>query len=129
VAEAEGVTLACFSQEDVGVLWLACVTGEPPAQALQRAGWWDPQGPIGTGCRWSNESLALLGNQWPQSVVATRANARRLLALARQWDVAGRALRRLGRVLTAEPVARRRPTPARRHVAVINSQSGKGRAA
>src|SRR5688500_11009925 len=69
-------------------------------ELLRRSGWWDPQGPIGFGCRWSDESLAKLFESWPGpasvprlaaellAVVAKREACERIIVARRRLDAA-----------------------------------------
>ena len=40
-------------------------------RALREAHFWNPAGPFGTGCQWSDETLVQLAQSYPASVVAT----------------------------------------------------------
>jgi hypothetical protein len=111
VAEGEGVTSATFSHDDTRIIWQACdVARDRPLievlrlarSALQEAHHWDPQGPFGTGSRWSNETLAQLADSYPPCVAAVRANARSLLALARRWHAAEELLAQFRAVLAGD---------------------------
>jgi hypothetical protein len=133
VAEAEGVTAATFSHEDLRLTHSAAdVARNLPLinvlklarQALRDARYWNPQGPFGTGSQWSDETLAQLAQSYPVSVTAVRANARHLLSLARRWRMAEDLLAQFRAVLTgaAEPTVafarQQRPpvvTVTRRH--------------
>ena len=135
VAEAQGVTPATFSHEDLRLLWCAAdVARDRPLidvlklarAALRREHFWDPQGPIGTGCMWSDETLSRLSQLYPACVAATRYHARNLVALNRRWRMAERLLADFRAVLLgeAEPAA---PTvlPMRpRTVTVVRRRGG-----
>jgi hypothetical protein len=114
VAEREGVTPSAFGQEDVRLIYAAADVSRDrrlaevlwlARAALRRAHHWDPQGPIGTGCMWSDETLVRLAGMFPASVVATRYHARHLLALSRRWRMAEDLLRQFREVLAGESEA------------------------
>jgi hypothetical protein len=125
VAEAEGVTPATFGQEDLRLIHCAAAEARHlplvdvlrlVRRALQKEHFWDPQGPFGTGCQWSDETLVQLAQSYPASVVATRANARHLLALVRRWRMAEDLLSRFRQVLTGDgPVRTLTPPPRPSH--------------
>jgi hypothetical protein len=109
IAEGAGVTAGSFSQQDLRLIHCAADVARhlPLAdilrlarRALQAEHFWDPNALIGFGCMWSNESLALLAEQYPISSVAVWQNARHLLALRRRWDLAENFVRQLRAALT-----------------------------
>lgn len=111
VAEAEGVTAASFSHEDLKIIHVAAdVARHLPRvnvlklarQALRDARYWNPRGPFGTGSQWSDETLAQLADSYPISTVAVRANVRNLLALNRRWAMAEDLLARFRAALTGD---------------------------
>jgi hypothetical protein len=120
-AEREGIAPAVFGQEDVRILYAAAdVARDRPVAnvlhlakiALQRAGYWNSQGAIGTGCQWSDESLVALAKSHLASTLAVRCYARELLALTRRWETAQVLLGELLTVLSdSHPAARSPPAP------------------
>lgn len=124
LAAAAGVSGATFADnEDLAVIWDALVVARSLGRDrtgaallcrddLRRAGWWNPDGPIGFGCFWSNESLNYLFSRWPLgqtallgvpdvarqlvNTIARYRAAERIVAARRRLDTA------LWRVLTSD---------------------------
>jgi hypothetical protein len=111
VAEAEGVTAATFSHEDLRIIHCAAAVARHlqlvnvlklARQALRDARYWNPQGPFGTGSQWSDETLAQLARSYPACVPAVRAYSRHLVALNRRWRIAEDLLAQFRAVLTGD---------------------------
>jgi hypothetical protein len=137
VAEAQGVTPDTFSHADVRLLWCAAdVARDRPLidvlklarAALRREHYWDPRGPIGTGCMWSDETLVRLTQLYPASPVATRYYARNLVTLHRRWTMAENLLAQFRAALLGddEPIG---PLPLRSRAPAVTVIRRKGGAA
>jgi hypothetical protein len=129
LAEAEGVTAATFSHEDLRIIHVAAdVARHLPLvnvlklarQALRDAHFWNPKGPFGTGSQWSDETLAQLAGSYPISTVAVRAHARNLLALARRWAMAEALLAQFRAVLTGDDPLTTPPAACRTHAFILS---------
>ena len=121
IAESAGVRQEHFHHPDLGILWCACDVGRQlptpnllniARSALKQKGFWNPDGPIGTGMQWSDESLAYLASLYFPSSTYTRFNADWLLTLNARWNYAESLLSRLKAVLAGD-VGERQVLPFR----------------
>lgn len=122
LAEAEGVVDDLFQDEDLAGLWLAIKAGAESGrdqvgcvklcrELLRRQGYWNPQGPVGSGMQWSDESLVRLFFSFPGTFTVP-ANARRLVESVARWRAAQRLVTGLRRLLLGQVEVPERPAAA-----------------
>lgn len=114
---AAGISAETFINPDLAILIAAAVLGvDKPIEttlcaarlALQHFGYWDPSAPIGTGSRWSDESLVLLATACPPLPMIIVARAAELLEVVALQSEVATTLERLDGLLSGEV----RPAPA-----------------